>query len=88
MLTTIIIPHRVCKHASLTCRCGVQSCQVLLGEPCVGSSGMKVPATKADGITLHESMADRVQNPHICVLSAGSDSQAFPEFVLRVAKKP
>lgn len=57
--------------------------RVLVGEPCVGSSSMEKPAPKPGSDQLHESMVNRLQDPSIFVLSAGSDNRAYPEFVLR-----
>ena len=60
--------------------------RVLVGDPCVGSNSMTTPKLKQQpGGTYHESMVDRLFNPRVFVLSAGSDNQAYPEFVLRVA---
>jgi poly [ADP-ribose] polymerase 10/14/15 len=56
--------------------------RILVGEPCVGRSGMQKPSPKQDG-TLHESMVDNVANPSIFVLSSGSDDHAYPEFLVR-----
>ena len=56
--------------------------RILVGEPCVGQSGMQKPSPKQDG-TLHESMVDNVANPSIFVLSSGSDDHAYPEFLIR-----
>ena len=64
---------------------GVQEmllCRVLVGEPCVGTSGMTQPSAKPSGV-LHESMVDDVANPSIYVLSAGSDDCAYPEFRIK-----
>ena len=58
--------------------------RVLVGDPCVGSHGMTFPKLKHSGV-YHESMVDRLANPQVFVLSTGSDNQAYPEFVLRVA---
>jgi len=57
-------------------------CRVLVGEPCVGTSGMTQPSAKPSGV-LHESMVDDVANPSIYVLSAGSDDCAYPEFRIK-----
>lgn len=46
---------------------------------------MTTPKLKQPGGTYHESMVDRLFNPRVFVLSTGSDNQAYPEFVLRVA---
>ena len=59
--------------------------RVLVGDPCVGSNSMTTPKLKQPGGTYHESMVDRLFNPRVFVLSTGSDNQAYPEFVLRVA---
>ena len=45
---------------------------------------MTFPKLKHSGV-YHESMVDRLANPQVFVLSTGSDNQAYPEFVLRVA---
>ena len=60
-------------------------CRVLVGEACVGRSGMERPTEKPNSRALHESMVDRlpVEQSQIVVLSAGSDKQAYPEFVLK-----
>jgi hypothetical protein len=60
-------------------------CRVLMGEACVGSSGMERPTQKPNSSAMHESMVDRlpVEQSQIVVLSAGSDKQAYPEFVLK-----
>ena len=60
-------------------------CRVLVGEACVGSSGMERPTRKPNSNALHESMVDQlpVEQSQIVVLSAGSDKQAYPEFVLK-----
>ena len=60
--------------------------RVLVGESCKGSSKMDKPIAKPGSTKLYESMVDDLHDPHIYVLSAGSDNQAFPEFVLRVRK--
>ena len=44
---------------------------------------MKMPDLKQDG-KMHESIVNDVANPSISVLSAGSDHQAYPEFILRM----
>jgi hypothetical protein len=59
--------------------------RVLVGDPCVGSPGTPTPRLKQPGGVYHESMVDRLANPTVFVLSTGSDNQAYPEFVLRVA---
>ena len=62
-------------------------CRVLMGEACVGSPGMERPNRKPNSSSsaLHESMVDRLpaEQSDIVVLSAGSDKQAYPEFVLK-----
>ena len=60
-------------------------CRVLVGEACEGRSGMERPTQKPNSSALHESMVDRlpVEQSQIVVLSAGSDKQAYPEFVLK-----
>jgi hypothetical protein len=60
-------------------------CRVLVGEACVGKSGMERPTQKPNSSAMHESMVDRlpVEQSQIVVLSAGSDKQAYPEFVLK-----
>ena len=45
---------------------------------------MERPTQKPGSPELYDSMVDRLQNPKIIVLSAGSDNRAYPEFVLRV----
>jgi len=64
-------------------------CRVLMGEACVGSSGMERPTQKPNSNAMHESMVDRlpVEQSQIVVLSAGSDKQAYPEFVLKFQKR-
>jgi hypothetical protein len=46
---------------------------------------MERPTEKPNSRALHESMVDRlpVEQSQIVVLSAGSDKQAYPEFVLK-----
>ena len=61
--------------------------RVLVGEPCKGKSGMKKPDLKPDGTTLHESLVDSLSDPKIFVMSAGSDHQAYAEFILLVKPK-
>eukprot|EP00729_Bicosta_minor_P008526 gene8526-18157_t len=61
--------------------------RVCVGEPCVGTQGMKMPPPKSGKTVLHDSLVDRLADPTIFVLSAGSDAQAFAEFVLRVKRK-
>eukprot|EP01051_Picozoa_sp_SAG22_P007121 SAG22_NODE_490_length_9834_cov_7.723780_12_plen_297_part_00 len=61
--------------------------RVLVGEPCVGSSGMSKPGQKPGQVVLHESMVDKLSNPSIFVLSAGSDNQAYAEFYVQVKRK-
>jgi poly [ADP-ribose] polymerase 10/14/15 len=56
--------------------------RVLVGEPCVGSSGMAMPTAKPDG-SLHDSMVDRLVDPSVFVLSSGSDEHTYPEFMVR-----
>jgi hypothetical protein len=65
-------------------------CRVLVGEACVGSSGMERPTQKPNSSAMHESMVDRlpVEQSQIVVLSAGSDKQAYPEFVLKFQSSP
>jgi len=59
--------------------------RVLIGTACVGSAGMESPTKKQGTEQLHESMVDRLNDPKVIVLSAGSDHRAFPEFILRVS---
>ena len=63
-------------------------CRVLRGESCVGHSGMRRPDAKPGRSKLYESMVDKLDNPSIIVLSAGSDSQCYPEFLLKVKRRP
>jgi poly [ADP-ribose] polymerase 10/14/15 len=59
--------------------------RVLVGEPCAGVSGMKKPAPKPGRASgeLCESMVDRLQDPTIFILSAGSDDHAYAEFLVK-----
>jgi hypothetical protein len=61
--------------------------RVLVGETCVGCSGMQRPDTKPGGLELYDSMVNNERNPTIFVLSAGSDHRAYPEIVLQLRKK-
>ena len=61
--------------------------RVCVGEPCVGRRGMDRPAAKPGSLELHDSMVDDLGNPRIFVLSAGSDNQAFAEFVVKLRPK-
>jgi poly [ADP-ribose] polymerase 10/14/15 len=56
--------------------------RALIGEPCVGRRGMDKPTQQVDG-GLHDSMVDRLQDPSIFVLSAGSDGQAYAELLIK-----
>lgn len=59
--------------------------RVLVGSACLGRASMERPTARPVTEALHESMVDRLDDPAIVVLSAGSDHRAFPEFILRVA---
>ena len=48
---------------------------------------MDRPAAKPGSLELHDSMVDDLGNPRIFVLSAGSDNQAFAEFVVKLRPK-
>ena len=72
-------------------RLGVQHvllCRVLLGESCLGTSSHRTPDPKPGSTKLYESMVNRIDDPSIFVLSTGSDAQCFPEFLLRVKRRP
>jgi len=56
--------------------------RVLVGEVCRGKSGMTVPDEKPKGQVLYESMVDSLAAPTVHILSAGSDGQSYPEFVV------
>jgi poly [ADP-ribose] polymerase 10/14/15 len=60
--------------------------RALIGEPCVGTSGMGKPTQKTGSGGLHESMVDRLHDPTIFVLSAGSDEQTYAEFLIKFKK--
>jgi hypothetical protein len=61
--------------------------RVLVGEPCVGRSGMTKPDQKNGQLELHESMVNSISQPSIFVLSAGSDNQAYAEFWVQIRRK-
>jgi hypothetical protein len=50
--------------------------RVLLGESCLGTKGMARPKQKPGLHTLFESMVDRLDDPSIFVLGAGTDDHA------------
>jgi len=50
--------------------------RVLVGESCKGSKDKKIPDQKPNSTALYESMVDKLKNPSIYVLSAGSDGHA------------
>ena len=56
--------------------------RVLVGETCTGTLGKKTPDTKIDG-TFCNSMTNDMQTKDMYILSAGSDSQSYIQFVLR-----
>jgi hypothetical protein len=56
--------------------------RVLVGESCLGKSGKTMPDVKKDGF-FYDSMVDNLTKPHMYILSAGSDFQSYPEFVIR-----
>ena len=58
--------------------------RVLVGAPCMGKPGMERPHPKPGSDELCDSMVDRLDEPKVVVLSAGSDHRAYPEFVLRL----
>ena len=60
--------------------------RILIGESCIGNPSKQKPDLKKDGYTMYDSMCDSVNKPSIVVLSSGSDSQAFVEFVLYFTK--
>lgn len=60
--------------------------RVLIGDSCTGDSSKQKPDFKRDGQTMYDSMSDSPSKPSIVVLSSGSDSQAFAEFVLYFTK--
>lgn len=61
--------------------------RLLVGEPCKGGPGKKLPDPKPNGGgALYDSMVDDVGNPKIFVLGSGSDDHAYPEFLLKVKK--
>jgi poly [ADP-ribose] polymerase 10/14/15 len=57
--------------------------RALIGEPCIGGGGMMQPTTKPGSAELHDSMVNRIQDPSIMVLSAGSDEHAYAEFLVK-----
>lgn len=59
--------------------------RVLVGDPCIGASGMQRPVRKSE-TEIYDSMVNNIDDPTIVVLSSGSDSQAYPEFVVRFRK--
>ena len=48
---------------------------------------MTRPDAKPGRSKLYESMVDRLDNPSVIVLSTGSDSQCYPEFLLKVKRR-
>ena len=60
--------------------------RVLIGDSCTGDGSKQKPDFKKDGQTMYDSMSDAPSRPQIVVLSSGSDSQAFAEFVLYFTK--
>ena len=64
--------------------CNLLLCRVLLGESCTGKQGMERPDTKPGSSRLYESMVNSRSDPTIFVLSAGSDNQCYPEFLLKL----
>ena len=59
--------------------------RVLVGATCQGSPGKRTPDTRSDG-TFCNSMTNNMQNPEMYILSAGSDSQSYIQFVIRFEK--
>ena len=57
-------------------------CRIIVGVPCVGSSGMKQPSLVGTGLVLADSMVDSTTSPTIFVLSSGSDDHAYPEYII------
>ena len=57
---------------------------VLVGEACVGDRSMERPPQKPNSTEFYDSMVDRLADPKMVILSAGSDNRAYPEFVLRL----
>ena len=56
-------------------------------QRCVGQAGMQIPPQKPGKAAMHDSLVNNLATPSIFVLSAGSDAQAFAEFILRVKRK-
>lgn len=62
-------------------------CRVLRGESCVGNPSMSRPRAKPGRSKLYDSMVDVLDDPSVIVLSTGSDSQCYPEFLLKVKRR-
>ena len=62
--------------------------RVICGESCLGCRNKLTPDLKPGLTVLYESMVDSLVSPRIYVLSAGSDYHSYPEFLLRVYRKP
>jgi hypothetical protein len=61
--------------------------QILVGEPCLGKSGMDKPDMKPNQKVMHESMVNNLADPSIYVLSAGTDDHAYPGLLIKFKRK-
>ncbi len=63
-------------------------CRVLAGDFTKGNGAMDRPPTKPNSSRLYESLVNNTDEPSIFVLSSGSDTQCYPEFLLEVKRIP
>ena len=55
-------------------------CKVIVGDYCIGNSGMTKPPPKSDGIGQYDTMADSLYNPSIFVIT--KDYHAIPKYII------